>query len=175
MAGKAKNIKNTKNTKKTAKAKPRKMSVKAQMIMAGFIVLATIFLPTTFLLCIGMLPTPAAALWDRGRKMTIVIAVGAMNLAGCTHYLLKLWAHGNSFDKAFDLVTDPKNIIVMYAAAGVGYVISWAMTDITASILYKRGRARQKEIRKIQERLIERWGKGVTGNVPLDPEGFPVE
>ncbi|HBR68482.1 MAG TPA: hypothetical protein DEA55_03805 [Rhodospirillaceae bacterium] len=172
MASKAK-IKSGK--KKSGKRKSHKMSAHAQLIMAGFIVLGTIFLPTTFLLCIGMLPTPAAALWDRGRKMTIVVAVGAMNLAGCTPYLLKLWAHGNSFDKAFDIVTDPKNIIVMYAAAGVGYVISWAMTDITASILYKRGRARQKEIRKIQERLVERWGKGVTGDVPLDPEGFPVE
>lgn len=171
----ASKVKNKKQTKKSSKAKPRKMSVKAQLIMAGFIVLATIFLPTSFLLCIGMLPTPAAALWDRGRKMTIVVAVGAMNLAGCTPYLLKLWAHGNSFDKAFDIVADPMNIIVMYAAAGVGYVISWAMTDITASILYKRGRARQKEIRKIQEKLTERWGRGVTGEVPLDPEGFPVE
>lgn len=151
------------------------MGGKAQLITAGFIVLATLFLPTTFLLCIGMLPTPAAALWDRARKKMIVITVGAMNLAGCTPYLMQLWRHGNSFEKAFDIISDPQTIIIMYVAAGAGYAISWAMTDITASVLYKRGRARQREIKKIQEGLVERWGKGVTGEIPLDPEGFPVE
>lgn len=161
--------------KKRRKTKAQKMNSKSQLITAGFIVLATLFLPTTFLLCVGMLPTPAAMLWDRARKKAIVITVGAMNLAGCTPYLMQLWKHGNSFEKSFDIISDPETIIIMYAAAGTGYAISWAMTDITASMLYKRGRARQKEIRKTQEGLIERWGKGVAGDIPLDPEGFPVE
>ncbi|GJL85043.1 MAG: hypothetical protein DHS20C02_08180 [Micavibrio sp.] len=167
--------KKVKKEKKKKKVKTQKMSRKAQLITAGFIVLATLFLPTTLLLCVGMLPTPAAALWDRSKKKTMVITVGAMNLAGCSPFLMKLWGHGNSFDKAFDIIFNPETIIIIYVAAGAGYAISWAMTDITATILYKRGRGRQKAITKRQEELVERWGKGVTGKIALDPDGFPLE
>ncbi len=171
----AKKSKKVKKTGKKKKVKAQKLSRNTQLFTAGGIVLATLFLPTTLLLFVGMLPTPAAALGGRGRKKTMVITVGAMNLAGCSPFLMELWGHGNSFDKAFDIVADPETIIIIYCAAAAGYAISWAMTDITATTLYKRGRARQKAIEKRQEELIERWGKGVTGEIALDPDGFPLE
>ena len=162
-----------KKRKKRKKVKSKKISRKAQLFTAGGIILATLFLPTTFLLAVGMLPTPAASLWDRARKKTIIIAVGAMNLAGCSPFLMELWSHGNSFEKAFDIISNPGTIIIIYIAAAMGYAISWAMTDLTAATLYRRGRARQSAIKKRQKDLVKRWGKGVTGEIPLDPDGFP--
>ncbi len=155
--------------------KAQKMSRKAQSLTAAGLVLSILFLPTTMLLVIGMLPTPAASLIDKKRQSSKMMTVGAMNLAGCTPFLMELWRHGNSFEKSFDIISDPKTIIIMYAAAGVGYMIDWSMTGLTSSMLYQRGVQRQEEIKKRQTALEERWGETVTGKVALDEDGFPIQ
>lgn len=160
---------------KAAAAAAKGRGWRAQVFLIASLLLAVVFLPTTFLLCIGMLPTPMAALIDRSRQKTKVMAVGSMNLAGCSPFLIELWRNGNDFEKAFDIVTDPKAIIVMYAAAAIGYMINWAMTGIVSSLLYEKGRARQKAILEQQEELRQRWGEKVTGKIPLDEYGFPVD
>ncbi len=138
-------------------------------------IMAVIFFPTTLVLSFGLLPTPAAGLISRDKKKSRVITVGAMNMAGCMPFLLDLWKNGNSLSYALEILSTPSSIIVMYAAAGVGYLIDWAMTGLVAVMLFERGKARKKEILKQQKELIERWGKGVTGELALDAEGFPVE
>ena len=66
-------------------------------------------------------------------------------------------------------------IVVMYSAAAIGYLIDWAMTGLVSGILYDRGQKRTVTIQKKQEELVERWGKEVTGTIPLDEYGFPLE
>lgn len=158
-------------------AKKRKQSmgwqVRVLMIMGMF--LGVVFLPTTVLLMIGMLPSIVAALVDRSKKKTKAVTVGSLNLAGCMPFLLELWENGNSFEYAFDIMTNATAIIVMYSAAAVGYLMDWALSGIVASILYQRGEARKKAIKKRQKELQERWGKEVTGRFPLDEHGFAIE
>jgi hypothetical protein len=157
--------------KKKAKAPT---SYKAQLFMITGVVMAAVFLPSTIMLAIGMMPTLAAALVDRSPRKTKAVTVGAMNLAGCTPFLLELWYRGHSFEESARIISDPTAVVVMYAAACVGYLIDWALGGIVASLLYQRGNSRKKAILQRQKDLVERWGREVTGELPLDPQGFPL-
>lgn len=160
---------------KKHKGRPKKGGWKPQISMVLSLTAAVIFLPSSAILAVGMLPTVVAALFvDRTKKKTMTMTIGTLNFAGCTPFLLKLWVVGHTFDNAIMIISDPYAIIIMYAAAGVGYLINWAMTDIVAKVLYQRGAVRQDAIVRRQEELVERWGKGVTGTEPLDEHGFPL-
>ena len=149
--------------------------LKRQLFLMSGLLMAIVFLPTTVLLGIGMMPTIAAVFVDRSKRKTKAITVGAMNLAGSMPFVLELWTEGHNFDKAFSIVTDAKAIVVMYAAAAVGYLIDWAMTGIIAGFLLQRGKSRLKAIDKRQAELVDRWGEEVTGEVAVDQYGFALE
>lgn len=126
---------------------------------------AVIFYPTTLVLMVGMMPTLVAFIVDRTRRKSKVIAVGAMNLAGCSPFILKLWMENNSIENAWSIVSDPRSIVVIYTLAVVGYMLEWALTGTIATILYQRGFARREEIDRRQIHLIDRWGQDVAGNI----------
>jgi hypothetical protein len=75
-----------------AKKKKNPLGWKGQMILVCSIVMAVVFLPTTILLVVGMLPTLVAALVDRTRERVLGMTVGSMNLAGCTPFVIELWS-----------------------------------------------------------------------------------
>lgn len=148
---------------------------KVSVFMIGFVILGAVFMPSAALLCIGMLPTFVAMFADPKRAGTKVVTVGALNLAGCVPFLFKLWSEGHELDVALNIAMDPQAIIVMYAAAGAGYMIEWSMSSVVAAILYQRGLARQESIKKRQAELVNRWGAEVTGQLPLDHHGFAIQ
>lgn len=158
-----------------AKKKKKQRSFQSQIFLIVGVIMAAVFLPSTFLLLVGMLPTPFAVFVDRTKKKNKVITVGALNLAGCAPFLFELWTTGHDFERSVEIVTDPQAIVVMYSAAAVGYLISWAMTGIVASMMYQRGLARKKAVEKRQKELVERWGREVTGELPLDEFGFAID
>lgn len=137
--------------------------------------MAAVFLPVAVILFIGLLPTFVAFYADRNKKKIKPITVGAMNIAGCMPFIMELWTTDMSMSKALSIIVDPMAIIVIYSAAGVGYLIDWAVTMLVANFLYQRGGSRKNTIEKRQAELIERWGEEVNGKIPIDHEGFPVE
>ncbi len=145
-----------------------------QVLLLFVLLVAILFMPTTILLLFGMLPTVVAAVVDRGGG-TRALTVGSMNLAGCVPFLLELWTMGHSAENSMALITDPRTIIVMYSAAAIGYLIDWALSGIVATLMIHRATSRLEKIRDRQDYLVERWGREVTGELPLDPEGFPLE
>lgn len=159
--------------KKKRKKKSGKMVLNTFLVMS--MAMGIVFLPTTFMLAIGMLPTLVAALVDRAKRKSKAITVGAMNLAGTVPFVLDLWRGGNNFEASFEIIADPQAIIVIYSAAGIGYLIDWAMTGMVAGVLVQRGHARKKVIVKRQEELVARWGEEVTGELTLDQHGFRVD
>jgi len=158
-----------------AKKKAKSGGFKKQILSAAGLLMAIVFLPTTFMLSIAMLPTLAAAFVDRSKRKSKAITVGAMNLSGAVPFLLDLWTKGHNFEQAIEIVTNPKAIVVMYAAAAIGYLIDWAMTGIIASLLLQRGKARVKAIKKRQKELVDRWGKEVTREIAVDQYGVAIE
>ncbi len=157
------------------KKKKKKASGKGQLLGIFGLFTAVIFMPTTIVLLMGMIPTVIAAVTDRTGKGTKALTVGAMNLAGCTPFLIELWSTGHTPEIAVTIITDPRAMSVMFASAGVGYLISWAMSGIVGTVLVQRSGVRIKDIKKKQEALVQRWGVEVTGDIPLDPYGFPIE
>jgi hypothetical protein len=136
---------------------------------------AILFISSTIILIVGMLPTLAAALSDRVRGETRALTIGSINFAGCSYYLLQLWSKGHNIENSVAMITDPTTIIVIYCAAGIGWIIDWAMSGLVATIVQQRGVSRLKDIKKAKEDLIVRWGPEVTGELALDKHGFPVE
>jgi len=164
--------------KKAVKARKRKSGSggpKVHAFLILFMLMSVAFLPTAFVLGIGMAPLAAAFFVDRNKNKIRVLTVGAMNLAGCMPFLMRLWFSDHSLETAFTIVLDPLTIIIIYSAAGAGYVIDWVLTVVVAGVVYQRGQARKKSIEKRQAELAERWGEEVTGSIALDHEGFPIE
>jgi hypothetical protein len=132
------------------------------------IVMALLFMPTTILVTVGMLPTIAAALADRSRQKIKTITVGAMNMAGTTFFLLKLWGSEHDTDTAIALISEPANLVIMYGAAAIGYAIDWAMSGIVSTILVQNAELRQRQITKLQEELVVLK----QGHIPWRNRGF---
>lgn len=151
-----------------------KLNTKAIILFCASLMLAIVFLATSLVLMVGMLPTMMAGLVDSSKDKMKTLTIGAMNLAGASPFVVELWARENSFADALNIVTDPVAIIVIYACAAVGYMIDWALSGMIASIVHQRGKARKKAIQKRKKELVERWGKKVTGDVQLDERGFAL-
>lgn len=143
-----------------------------QMMLIFILLAGVAAMSTTMLLLIGMLPTFVALFIDRTSEKTRVLTVGAMNAAGCTPFVLQLWTTGVSMDNAITIISDPLTIIVMYCAAGVGYIIDWSISGLVGSVMIQRGSLRRNQIAKRQAELVERWGPEVTGDSPVDIYGF---
>lgn len=164
----------SKKEPEVAPEKPRGGGARAQIFLIFGMMAAVVFLPTTIVVGIGMLPTIVAFLLNGKSYRAKAFGVGAMNLAGVSPFLISLWKDGQGFDKAVEIISNPQSIIVMYMAAALGHMINWVMGGIVGSIMYDSGKRRAKEIEKRQQELVERWGEEVTGSVPLDAQGFPV-
>jgi hypothetical protein len=159
-----------------AKGRKKKKGISWQtQILLIFVLMAAIAaMPTTMLVFFGMLPTFVALFIDRTGEKTRVLTVGAMNAAGCTPFILQLWTTNNSMDHAGFIITDPRTIIVMYCAAGVGYIIDWAISGLVGTVMVQRANGRREQIAKHQAEMVERWGVEVTGEIPVDAYGFPL-
>lgn len=156
--------------------KKKKLGWRDKIIIAFLCALGIVFSSTAVVLVLGMLPTVAAYIWDRSKEKLTALTVGAMNLAGCFPFILEVWFDGpNDMYAAFGKFEEIRTWIVIYMAAAIGWLIDWAMTGIIATIMYQKGQARMEEIKKIQKKLIERWGPEVTGTIPLDEYGYPID
>lgn len=141
------------------------------------VTLGLVSLPAMILLIVGMLPSLGAALGVSGREGYVwrALSVALMNFAGCFPFLLKLLVSGVTLEKGIDVIADPMVIAIIYGTAGCGYVIDAVLAGYMASFLYSRAQGRVVQVESRQKDLIERWGEEVTGRIPLDEEGFPIQ
>lgn len=157
-----------------AKAKKKKTTSKSRLLLVAFLLSAVAVLPTTTLFFIGLLPTIIARFVDKSRQKNRTLTIGFLNFAACFPFWFKLVNNGHTFDRAIEIIADPLNIVIMYSGALTGYLIDWGLSGIVASMMVQKGHKRLNDIKKIQESLIERWGGEVSGDIPLDAQGFPV-
>ena len=151
------------------------MSGSTRILLIFGLLTTIVFMPTTIVVAIGMLPTIVAVFIDRSAEKTRGLTVGAMNLAGCMPFLLKLWTTHNDTNTAIMIIKDPRTMVVIYCAAGVGYLIDWAVSGLVASVMVQAGTGRRQQIARRQAEIVERWGREVSGDVPTDRHGFPTE
>ncbi len=147
------------------KVKRKGIGLKGRFFLAVIVVAGLIFLPTSMLLLVGMLPSLVSVLFSSKGVGAKSSTVAAMNLAGCAPFVLDLWSSGNDFEASVDILFSSQTIMVMYLAAAFGYMIDWVVTGLVSSFLYQKGILRMKDIRKRQKFIIKRWGAGVAGDV----------
>lgn len=157
-----------------ARKKKRVITWREQVLMLGGFIASVVFLPSTILLFFGMLPTVVAALIQRGGSGR-ALSVGVMNFAGCFPFLLQLWTSQNNIEQSISMLFDPLTIIVMYCAAGVGYLIDWGVSGVVGTLVVQQSKLRMDRIKEEQADLVEQWGIEVTGDVPVDWRGFPLD
>jgi len=163
-----------KKMQKNSKVKyQRKRGMSVIMIIG--VLLAVLFLPTTIILGIGMMPTLVLLVIYMGRRKSKVITVGAMNFSGCSPYVFELWFSGQDIVNSLTILMDPKAIIVMYSAALVGYAIDWGLTEIVSGVMREKAKAQLKSMRKRQSELVDRWGETVRGASALDKGGLSLK
>ncbi len=156
-------------------ARRYKVNPKILIFLMLFLVSAILFLPSTIVFFFGMMPSWATLASDRSYGKLKSLSVGMLNFAGVSYVLMLLWRKGHTVDVAIEVMMQAHNLIIMYLAAAIGFAVRSAMTGIVATILLEQTKARHKFVKKRLERLQERWGYEVTGKVPLDAYGFPVE
>lgn len=143
-----------------------------QILMIVSIMVGVLFSALSVLLAVGMIPTIVAAIVDRTEGRMRAVTVGAINFAGCTPFLIEVFKKGNNLETAITYIVQPRTIVVMYFAAGMGYLVDWALTGIVSSIVVQKTKRRLLDIEKTRKELVERWGAEVSGTIPLDELGF---
>lgn len=138
---------------------------------------ALAFLPSSLLLFFGLMPTFAALLVDPTPDRIKTMTVACMNVAGIVPFLLELWTSGQAQDimKAFEIIARAETLITMYGAAAGGYLLFYGVTSLVATVMLNNGRGRLEAVSKRMIELERKWGREVTGQIPLDDRGFPID
>jgi hypothetical protein len=154
--------------------KTRKLKFSQQIFMIVLILVGSAFIPITIVLVIGMLPSFVAFLVDTSRDKTRALTVSLMNFVSVFPFLLMVAMDHYSMDGAVTILTQILNPVIMYAGAAAGYFLDWTFAGVSNIVMTARAKQRLEAIRKRQEELVRRWGREVTGDTPLDPDGFPM-
>lgn len=156
-------------------ARRYKVHPKIMAFLMLFLVSSILFLPSTIVFFFGMMPTWAMLASDKSYGKLKSLSIGMLNFAGVSYVLMMLWRMGHTVDTAIEVMMQAHNLIIMYVSAAIGFAVRSAMTGIVATILLEQTKLRHKYVKKRLEKLQERWGYEVTGKVPLDAYGFPIE
>ena len=125
------------------------------------VMLAAFSLPSLIVFTVGLLPTGVAFIIDRSDQKTGTFCVGGMNLCGVFPYVMKLWTENHSPAAAMEIISDVLSLLIMYAAAGFGWMIFLAIPPVIATFLSIMAQARVKALRATQNEIVEEWGQEV--------------
>lgn len=152
-----------KKEEKQLKLKVAKPSMPMAVRFAFFMLFVTaiMFLPTTILFFVCMIPTLVAAIVDNHARKTAWLTIGAMNGAGTLPIWINMMEEGHTLQAAFHQILDPSSVLVPYGGAAIGWIINSNVTPFVAMIVLKKNEKRVRDIEQRQQELIRKWGKGV--------------
>ena len=146
----------------------------------AFALLAWFVGPTLILLFFGMLPTVVAFIIDRTPQRYSSYCVGGINFCGVFPFILELWAGDHTATAAVTILTDVFRLLLMYGAAGLGWMIYMAIPPVVSAFLRVNDQHKVAQLRKTQQDLIEEWGDDVatsregSGKSEDQPQGKPA-
>lgn len=162
------------DAKKEAAPKKKKGNFSQRLLLAVFLLVGAAFLPISLLLMVGMMPSLVAFMAEPRRPKTRALTVMLMNFVACFPFLLMVAFDNPTMEGSYAILSDPVNIVIMFAGAAAGYFLDWTLAGISNIVMTGRARQRLDAIDKRQAELARRWGREVTGEIPLDPDGFPL-
>lgn len=129
-----------------------------------------LILPTTLLVLAGMVPTIVAYIVDRNDDKAASMTVGSINLCGIMPFLIQLWQHGHNLGYSLGLLSQPVTWLVMYSAAGMGWVLYFAIPPVIAGWSASRDEGRVRQLESKREALVEVWGPEVAEALKAPPD-----
>jgi len=153
--------------------KPKKKGGKAGFILVLILfgLSAPFMMPTWTLVLIGMLPTFVALITDYDPQKSSTGAVGSMNFAGLTPFILDLWMKGQTMENAMHILRQSSSWLIILGAAAVGQMIVFAVPQAMTSLTFAHAESRLKILKKNLEQLQASWGPEVATTKPLDKIG----
>ena len=130
-------------------------------IGAVLVLLTAFSLPSLIVLTVGLLPTGVAFIVDRSDQKTGTFCVGGINLCGVSPFVMKLWTDEHTTSAATEIISDVLSLLVMYAAAGFGWIIFLAIPPVVATFLSVIAQTRVKALRASQQEIVNEWGPEV--------------
>ena len=148
-----------------SKKRPRSAGKGAMIVLLlMFMALAAgLFLPTSIVLGAAMVPTIVALLTDQDPEKYATLTVGPLNFCGVLPMAITLWSGENSLTQALRLLSDPVNWLMMYGAAGLGWMLFYMIPPVVAAFVVRRHEAEIARLTEHQEKLVEEWGAEVAG------------
>ncbi len=137
---------------------------RVKVVTLGVLVLLLIMavaLPTLVVFVITMLPSAVAWLVDRTDSKYAGLSVLGLNFAGMFPYMMDLWSGNHTMTGAFVIITDIFALVVIYGAAGVGWVIFMVVPPVVTSFMTILTEQRLEALRANQKRTIDEWGQEV--------------
>jgi len=171
----AKKKKNKADKKKKKNSSKKSLGVTAWIFIFAILLMSIVFLPSTLLLTLGMLPTLIAIVVVSKNHKNKALTIGAMNFAGCFPYLMDIWQSNDRMATVMHILSDPMSVVVMYSAAGIGYFINYFVTRLVRQMMYAGAERKIKSYENEKKNLEERWGRKVRGDILLDINGFPLD
>jgi hypothetical protein len=131
----------------------------------AFIGMAVFAAPTSVLLLFGMVPSIVAYVVDRGKRPMQAFTIAPLNLAGLMPYLMQLWSGGgrDQMPTVVHLLTDVYVWLVIYLAAGAGWLIFLGMPRVVVLVMQSSLDRRKAKLKELQSKLKADWGPQVSG------------
>lgn len=109
----------------------------------------------------SMLPGLAAVVVDESEHRFIACTVGALNAAATIPFLPSVWARASLAKSPVDLLPDVQSLLVIYAAAALGWVLVVLLPPCVEQVETNLAAARCERLRRIQDKLVDEWGPDV--------------
>ena len=158
--------------KRIVRPKPRRVGVRNRRtpnpVLSSTLTIATVIgllvlaLPTAMVLFVGFLPSLAAWAADDTKGHYSSRSVVGVNFAGVAPFILKLWSGHNDIAAAARIITDPFTLLVMFSAAGIGWLMFLGFPGLVAGVCSINATRRIAQLKEHQRALIEEWGTAIT-------------
>jgi len=156
--------------KKAAKKGGGKLGLILGMVVVIPVVFFTM-LPTALLLIAGLVPTFVVLIADNDRQKSSAIAIGSLNCAGVTPFVIDLWTRGQTMENTFRILGDSSTWLVMLGTAALGQLIVFALPPLLTAFTVAKYEVRLKTLKANLENLKTAWGPDVATTKSLDKVG----
>lgn len=134
------------------------------LVAAVTLILAATALPMSVLFAAGMLPSAVAATVDRHRLRYLTLSVTLLNLAGMVIPVMSLLKLPMTLAAALRILSDPRNLLIMYSAAGIGWILYLSMPVLARMIIDFRAERYEHRLMRRAEALVAEWGPDLKGH-----------
>ena len=123
------------------------------------------FFPTCIVLGFSLIPSVVAFVVDQSPGKFLFRCVLSMNACGALPALAELWVDGHDLSAVTAVVSDVWYWLYAYGAAAFGWVLYGGVPKVIASYVSLKAQNRVRELREVQNKLIDEWGQDVARQV----------